>query len=71
MNEKVNCVKAGVAQDAADANTNTELAPDVSGCGGCLADMSGDCGDADYPMDFVHPTKGLRGHVGCVQLVQK
>ena len=38
MNEKV---KAGVALGVADANMNTELAPDMSMCSGCLADMSG------------------------------
>jgi hypothetical protein len=47
-------VKAGVARGMADVNANTELAPDVSMGGGCLADMSSDCGDTDYPMDFVH-----------------
>ena len=63
MNEKV---KAGVALGAADANTNTELAPDVSTCGGHLADKSGDCGDADYPTDFVHQIEDPRGHVDSV-----
>ena len=70
-NMNVNCVKAAVAQDVANANTNTELAPDVSTCGGCLVDTSGDCGDADYPTDFVLLIKGLKGHVDNVQSVQK
>ena len=63
MNEKV---KAGVVRGVADANANTELAPDVSMCGGCSADTSGDCGDADYSTDFVHQIKHLRGHVDSV-----
>jgi hypothetical protein len=68
VNEKV---KAGVAQGVADANMDTELAPDMSMCGGCLVDTNGDCGDVDYPMDFVHPTEGLRGHMDHVQSVWK
>ena len=60
MNEKV---KAGAARGAADANANTELAPDVSICGGHLVDKSDDCGDADYSMDFVHQIEDPRGHV--------
>jgi hypothetical protein len=46
VNEKVNCVKAGVAQGVANADVNTEL--DVSMCSGCLVDMSSNCGDVDY-----------------------
>jgi hypothetical protein len=61
-------VKAGVA-GVADANANTELAPDVSMCDGCLADMSGNCGDVDYPMDFGCLNEVMRGHMDCVQLV--
>ena len=53
----------------ADANANTELAPDVSMCDGCLADMSGNCGDVDYPMDFGCLNGVMRGHMDCVQLV--
>ena len=68
MNEWVD---SAVAQDAADANANTKLAPDMSMCGGRLADMSGNCGDVDHPMDFAHPTEGLRGHVDDVQSVWK
>jgi len=67
VNEKVSCVKAGVARGAADANANAELALDVSGCNGHLADMSSDCSDANYPTDFVHPIKGPRGHMDHVQ----
>jgi hypothetical protein len=60
VNEKV---KAGVARGVADVNMNTELAPNVSMCSGCLADTSGDCGDVDYSTDFVHQIKDPRGHV--------
>jgi hypothetical protein len=52
-NMKVNCVKAAVAQGVADVNVNIELAPNVSMHCGCLADMRDDCGDANYPTDFI------------------
>ena len=60
MNEKV---KAGVAQGVADANTNTELALNVSMCSVHLVDTSGNCGDADYSTDFIHQIEDPRGHV--------
>ena len=44
MNEWVN---SAVAQSVADANVNTELAPDANMGGGHLVDMNGDCDDAD------------------------
>jgi hypothetical protein len=67
----VNCAKVAVAWGMADANVNIELAPDVSMCCGCLTDVRDDCGDADYPMDFVHLIEGTKGHVDCVYLVQE
>ena len=60
MNEKV---KAGGIWDVADANANTELALDMSMCGGCLVDTSSNWGDADYSMDFVHQIKDSRSHM--------
>jgi hypothetical protein len=63
VNEWVN---SAVAWGAADANANTKLAPDVSTCGGHLADKSGNCGDADYSTDFIHLIEDLRGHVDSV-----
>ena len=59
MNEWVN---SAAPWGAADANVNTKLAPDVSTCGGHLADMSSDCGDVNCPMDFRSPNGAMRGH---------
>jgi hypothetical protein len=70
-NMNVNCAKVAVAQGATDANVNTELALDVSICSGRLADTSSNCGNVDYPMDFIHLIEGLRGHTDDVQSRQK
>ena len=58
-----------MAQGVSDGNTNIELAQDASMCDGCLVDISSDCSDADYPIDFIHLTGSLRGHVDHVQSV--
>ena len=70
-NMNVNCAKVALAWGVADTNVNIELALDVSMHCGCLADVSDDCGDADYPMDFIHSIEGTKDHMDHVYLVQE
>ena len=63
MNEKVDCVKAEVAQGMADAKINTELALGLSEHDGCVADTSGNYSNVDYPMDFGCLNGVVRGHM--------
>ena len=59
----VNCARVEVVRRTANEN--------VSMCGGCAADTSGDCGDLEHPKDFVHSIEGTKGHVDHVFLVQE
>jgi len=62
VNEKVDCVKAEVAQGMADAKINTELALGLSEHDGCVADTSGNYSNVDYPWIWVPEWSGERSH---------